>query len=135
VISILGLETTPVVPIIVSDQKPFPMLDDVLKEHWSTDLITYRDLDDPRAILDVRPGFARWPCRFLVLEADFYSVSMICKFEPEKVSRAAGESRNPRFPQDFQSLRRCRLDPSGESGVRLVSAAEKVLELRGTKPG
>ena len=31
VISMLGLETTPVVPIIVSSQKPFPMLDAVLQ--------------------------------------------------------------------------------------------------------
>jgi hypothetical protein len=52
VISMLGLETTPVVPIIVSDQKPFPMLDDVLRKRWSTELITYRDLDDLRALLD-----------------------------------------------------------------------------------
>ena len=49
-----GLETTPVVPIIVGEQKPFPMLDDVLRKRWSTDLIKYRDLDDLRAILDAR---------------------------------------------------------------------------------
>jgi hypothetical protein len=54
VISMLGLKTTPVVPIIVSGQRPFPMLDDVLQERWSTDLIRYRDLDDLRAILDAR---------------------------------------------------------------------------------
>ncbi len=54
VISMLGLKTTPVVPIIVSGQRPFPMLDDVLQERWSTDLITYRDLDDLRAILDAK---------------------------------------------------------------------------------
>jgi hypothetical protein len=54
VISMLGLKTTPVVPIIVSGQRPFPMLDDVLQEQWSTDLITYRDFDDLRALLDTR---------------------------------------------------------------------------------
>jgi hypothetical protein len=52
VISMMGLKTTPVVPIIVNNQKPFPMLEDVLQERWSTDLIRYRDLDDLRALLD-----------------------------------------------------------------------------------
>jgi uncharacterized protein YjbI with pentapeptide repeats len=52
VISMLGLKTTPVVPIILSRQKPFPMLHDVLQERWSTDLITYDDLNDLRALLD-----------------------------------------------------------------------------------
>jgi hypothetical protein len=52
VISMLGLKTTPIVPIIVSDQKPFPMLEDVLQERWSTDLITYRDLNDLITNLD-----------------------------------------------------------------------------------
>jgi hypothetical protein len=52
VISMLGLKTTPVVPIILSSQKPFPMLDDVLQERWSTDLITYDDLNDLRTLLD-----------------------------------------------------------------------------------
>jgi uncharacterized protein YjbI with pentapeptide repeats len=52
VISMLGLKTTPVVPIIMSNQKPFPMLEDVLQERWSTKLITYRDLNDLRALLD-----------------------------------------------------------------------------------
>jgi uncharacterized protein YjbI with pentapeptide repeats len=54
VISMLGLKTTPVVPIILSGQKPFPMLDDVLQERWSTDLITYRDLNNLQALLDGR---------------------------------------------------------------------------------
>ncbi len=40
VISMLGLKTTPVVPIIVSDQKPFPMLEDVLQERWSTERLS-----------------------------------------------------------------------------------------------
>jgi hypothetical protein len=35
VISMLGLKTTPVVPIILSSQKPFPMLDDVLQVRWT----------------------------------------------------------------------------------------------------
>lgn len=52
VISMLGLKTTPVVPIILSSQKPFSMLDDVLQERWSTDLITYRDLNDLRVLLN-----------------------------------------------------------------------------------
>jgi hypothetical protein len=52
VISMLGLKTTPVVPIIVSGQRPFSMLDDVLQERWSTKLIEYRDLDDLRGRLD-----------------------------------------------------------------------------------
>ena len=52
VISMLGLKTTPVVPIIVSTQKPFPMVDDVLSERWSTGLITYRDLDDLRRLVN-----------------------------------------------------------------------------------
>src|SRR3954447_11074268 len=34
-----------------------------------------------------------------------------------KRSRMVGESRNPRFPKDFQSLRWRRSDPSGESGL------------------
>src|SRR6476620_4329511 len=33
------------------------------------------------------------------------------------MSRAAGESRNPRFRQDFQALGWFRLDSSGESGI------------------
>lgn len=52
VISMLGLKTTPVVPIIVSTQKPFSMIDDVLRERWSTGLITYRDLDDLRHLVN-----------------------------------------------------------------------------------
>jgi hypothetical protein len=52
VISMLGLDSTPVVPLIVSDQRPFPMLDDVLRKRWSTRLVRYQDLDDIRANLD-----------------------------------------------------------------------------------
>jgi hypothetical protein len=26
----------------------------------------------------IKPGFARWPCRFLILEDDFHSISMVC---------------------------------------------------------
>ena len=33
------------------------------------------------------------------------------------MSQVAGESRNPRFRQDFQALEGCALDPSGESGL------------------
>ena len=46
VISMLGLDSTPVVPLIVSGQRPFPMLADVLQKRWSTELITYQDRDD-----------------------------------------------------------------------------------------
>jgi hypothetical protein len=52
VISMLGLDSTPVVPIITSEQRPFPMLDDVLRKPWSTKLIRYKDLGDLRANLD-----------------------------------------------------------------------------------
>jgi hypothetical protein len=50
----LGLKTTPVVPVVAIGRKPFPMLDDVLQERWSTQLITYRGLDDLRALLDAK---------------------------------------------------------------------------------
>ena len=46
VISMLGLDSTPVVPLIVGGQRPFPMLVDVLQKRWSTELITYQDRDD-----------------------------------------------------------------------------------------
>jgi uncharacterized protein YjbI with pentapeptide repeats len=46
VISMLDLDSTPVVPLIVSGQRPFPMLADVLQKRWSTELITYQDRDD-----------------------------------------------------------------------------------------
>jgi hypothetical protein len=36
VISMLGLDSTPMVPLIASGQRPFPMLDDVLRKRWST---------------------------------------------------------------------------------------------------
>jgi Pentapeptide repeats (8 copies) len=52
IISMLGLDSTPMVPLIVSGQRPFPMLDDVLRKPWSTQLVRYRDLDDIRANLD-----------------------------------------------------------------------------------
>ena len=52
VISKLGLDSTPVVPLIVSGQRPFPMLDDVLRKPWATQLVRYRDLDDIRPNLD-----------------------------------------------------------------------------------
>jgi Pentapeptide repeats (8 copies) len=52
VISMLGLDSTPVVPLIASGQRPFPMLDDVLRKRWSTQLVRYQDLDDIRANLD-----------------------------------------------------------------------------------
>src|SRR4051812_39388643 len=44
----------------------------------------------------------------------------LAQSEPEKVSRTAGESRNPRFRQAFQGLGWHHFDPSGESGIRLV---------------
>jgi pentapeptide repeat protein len=46
VISMLGLDSTPVVPLIVGGQRPFPMLVDVLQKRWSTELIMYQDRDD-----------------------------------------------------------------------------------------
>jgi hypothetical protein len=46
VISTLGLDSTPVVPLIASGQRPFSMLDDVLRKPWATQLVTYQDLDD-----------------------------------------------------------------------------------------
>jgi uncharacterized protein YjbI with pentapeptide repeats len=46
VISMLGIDSTPVVPLIVSGQRPFPMLADVLQKRWSTELVTYQDLND-----------------------------------------------------------------------------------------
>jgi hypothetical protein len=52
VISMLGLDSTPVVPLIASGQRAFPMLDDVLRKRWSTPLVRYQDLDDIRANLD-----------------------------------------------------------------------------------
>jgi uncharacterized protein YjbI with pentapeptide repeats len=48
----LGLDSTPVVPIIVSEQRPFPMLEDVLRKPWSTPLVRYQDLYEIRANLD-----------------------------------------------------------------------------------
>jgi hypothetical protein len=54
VISMLGLDSTPVVPMITADQKPFPMLADVLRKTWCTKLITYEDLADLTANLDER---------------------------------------------------------------------------------
>jgi hypothetical protein len=54
VISMLGLDSTPVVPIITADQKPFPMLVDVLRKPWSTKLITYENLADLTVDLDER---------------------------------------------------------------------------------
>jgi hypothetical protein len=52
VISMLGLDSTPVVPLIAGAQRPFPMLDDVLRKPWSTRLVRYQDLDDIRGNLD-----------------------------------------------------------------------------------
>jgi hypothetical protein len=54
VISMLGLDSTPIVPLIASGQRPFPMLDDVLRKRWSTQLVRYQDLDDITANLDER---------------------------------------------------------------------------------
>jgi hypothetical protein len=55
VISMLGLTTTPSRPDHLKQPEiPFPMLDDVLRKRWLTELIAYRDLDDLRALLDVR---------------------------------------------------------------------------------
>jgi Pentapeptide repeats (8 copies) len=52
IISMLGLDSTPMVPLIASGQRPFPMLDEVLRKRWSTQLVTYHDLDDIRGNLD-----------------------------------------------------------------------------------
>lgn len=52
VILMLGLDSTPMVPIIASGQQPFPMLNDVLQKRWTTQLVRYQDLDDIRANLD-----------------------------------------------------------------------------------
>jgi uncharacterized protein YjbI with pentapeptide repeats len=52
VISMLGLDSTPVVPLIVKGQNPFPMLTDVLRKPWSTKLITYDDIDNLRRNID-----------------------------------------------------------------------------------
>jgi hypothetical protein len=52
IISMLGLDSTPVVPLIASEQRPFSMLEDVLRKTWSTQLVRYQDLADLRANLD-----------------------------------------------------------------------------------
>lgn len=52
IISMLGLDSTPVVPLIASGQRPFSMLEDVLRKPWSTQLVRYQDLDDISANLD-----------------------------------------------------------------------------------
>jgi len=52
VISMLGLDSTPVVPLIAGEQQPFPMLVDILQKHWSTQLVRYQDLDDLKTNLD-----------------------------------------------------------------------------------
>src|SRR6478609_6500716 len=67
------------------------------------------------------PGFARWLCRFLVLRQIYPLLQWLAKSDAEKVNRAAGESRNRCFRQDFQALGWYRLDPSGESGLRIIS--------------
>jgi uncharacterized protein YjbI with pentapeptide repeats len=48
VISMLGLDSTPVVPLIVEHQRPFPMLANVLNKPWCTELITYKDVEISR---------------------------------------------------------------------------------------
>jgi hypothetical protein len=48
----LGLDCAPMVPLIASGQRPFSMLDDVLRKPWSTQLVRYQDLDDIRTNLD-----------------------------------------------------------------------------------
>jgi hypothetical protein len=50
----LSLDSTPVVPMITADQKPFPMLADVLRKTWCTKLITCENLADLTANLDER---------------------------------------------------------------------------------
>ena len=40
-------------------------------------LLAYRELDD--ALHLTNPGFARWLCLFLVLEANFPSISRACR--------------------------------------------------------
>jgi hypothetical protein len=52
IISMLGIDSTPVVPLIAGEQQPFPMLVDVLRKHWSTQLVRYKDLDDLKGNLD-----------------------------------------------------------------------------------
>ena len=54
VISMLGLDSTPVVPLITQPQTPFPMLEDVLNKPWCTKLIRYKDADDPAIQLDTK---------------------------------------------------------------------------------
>jgi len=51
----------------------------------------------------------------------------IVESEPEKVSRTAGESRNPHFPLGFRAFRGCCLDLSGESGFILPLQLEAVM--------
>lgn len=48
----LGLDSTPVVPFIASGQRPFPMLADVLRKRWSTQLVRYQNLKVLRTNLD-----------------------------------------------------------------------------------
>jgi uncharacterized protein YjbI with pentapeptide repeats len=53
VISMLGLDTTPVVPVIVADQVTFPMLDDILRKPWCTALYRYKNRDELVQTFDV----------------------------------------------------------------------------------
>jgi len=54
VISMLSLDSTPVVPLIMQPQRPFPMLEDVLNKPWCTKLIRYKDEDDLAIQLDTK---------------------------------------------------------------------------------
>lgn len=51
-ISMLNLRSTPVVPLIQGDQKPFAMLEDVLRQKWCTGLHRYSDLQQLVATFD-----------------------------------------------------------------------------------
>lgn len=51
-ISMLNLRSTPVVPLIQGDQKPFAMLEDVLRQKWCTGLHRYSDLQQLAATFD-----------------------------------------------------------------------------------